>query len=137
MARKSIPHNGEAGFIAAINNPRTDLYIVLYDSKQAGFKGDCAKYTLFCAAHGSTCCETNVRRAKSLMKTPNFWCDGCEQIEDDGGWNEDLKVVPYDLKSPEEQDREMRILARMIKGDAEKAALFKAVYGINPDLYWD
>ena len=138
MARKKLAHTGEAGFLSAWLNPRTDLYVVLYDSSEAGFKNDRhAKYTLFCAAHGTTCCESNVRRAKSLMKTPDFWCQDCAKIEDDGQDAPALKVVPYDLKSPEEQDREMRLMAQMIRGDVEKARLFETVYGVRPDLYWD
>lgn len=138
MARKKLAHTGEAGFLSAWLNPRTDLYVVLYDSAEAGFKSDRqSKYTIFCAAHGTTCCESNLRRAKSLMKTPDFWCKECGQIEDDTAEQPTLKVVPYDLKTPEDQDYEMRVLAQMIRGDAEKIQLFETVYGIKPDLYWD
>jgi hypothetical protein len=136
MPSKRRLHTGETGFLTAWQNPGTGLNIVVYDSKDAGFSSDHQKYTLYCAAHGATCCETNLRRAKSLMRTPKFWCNECNELADDDA-HQALRVVPYDLKSPEERERELRVMAQMIRGDVEKAALFETVYGVKPDRFWD
>lgn len=127
----------EPGLISSRIDPMTGLPIVLYLSKEAGFTNSTGKYTLYCTDHGETCCETNLRRAKSMMRTPSFWCAECRDAAPEEVTSRDLKVVPYDLKSPEQKEREMRAMARIVKGDFEKAALFEALYGTKPDSYWD
>lgn len=126
----------EPGLISSRIDPVTGLPMVLYSSKEAGFTNSTGKYTLYCTEHGETCCETNLRRAKSMLRTPSFWCAECRDLSDTGE-DRDLKIVPYDLKSTEQKEREMRAFARFAKGDFEKAALFEAVYGTKPDSFWD
>jgi hypothetical protein len=134
--KKNIAHTKEAGFITAKLNPKTDLYVVLYGTKAAGMDTSRGKYTAFCAAHGTFCGETSKSRATKLINNPSLWCSDCDDIAD-VDWNKSLVVVPYSAKTPEEREREMRVMAVIARGNEEKARLFETIYGVNPNQFWD
>lgn len=137
MAKRSHsnPHADEAGYVAASLNARTGQYVVLYDGRLAGFDTSEGHWTVFCVTHGSFCCETNQRRARKLMKEPAVWCEECRDVDE--APRIPRRVVPFSLKSPEEQQKELRFMAKMVKGNAEKVALFETIYGVKPDAFWD
>lgn len=134
--KKDVKHSREAGFITAKLNTKTDLYIVLYDTKAAGMDASRGRYTAFCAAHGTFCGETSKARAMKLLNSPSLWCSDCDDIAD-VDWNKSIVVVPYSAKTPEEREKEMRVMAVIARGNDEKKRLFETIYGVDPAQFWD
>jgi hypothetical protein len=130
----SKPHADEAGFVCARANPRSGQDIVLYDAKESGFDETKGRWVIFCVAHGTTLQQTNQRRARKLMGSPETWCTGCCRTEETAYV---AQPVPFNLKTPEEQVRELRFAATLVRGNPEKAELFERVYGVKPDSFWN
>lgn len=131
----SKPHVDEAGFVAAKASTLNGQDIVLYDAEVAGFDLRDGRWVVVCHAHGATAHETNQRRARKMMGEPAQWCGGCRQVTEPPVTK--LRLMPFALKTPEEQAREMRFAARLVKGNPEKIALFEHVYGTTPDKFYD
>lgn len=137
MARTTTkPHADEAGFITAKVNMLSGQDIVLYDGEVAGFDLADGRWVVVCHAHGSTEHETNQRRARKHMATPEAWCSGCRQSKRTEP-TRTMRLVPFGMKTPAEQAREMRFAARRIQGNPEKIALFERIYGEKPDAYYE
>ncbi len=132
----SKPHADEAGFVTAKNNHRTQQDNVLYDAKDSGFEEAEGRWVVFCVAHGSVAHETNQKRARKLLSTPETWCGHCRTLAEPQNPVSNAPLVPFALKPPEDQERELRFAAMMVKDNPEKIALFERVYGVKPESYW-
>lgn len=138
MPRRSLisdPHTQEPGFVTGRDNPLTGDRCVLYDGLVSGFDVKDGRWTLICVGHGTVAAETNKRRAEKMLKEPSLWCDDCKRA------HEPVPVpqprgIPFRLKDATAQEKELRFMARKVKGDPEKAALFERVYGVKPDIFW-
>lgn len=132
----SKPHADEAGFITAKTNHRTQQDNVLYDAKDSGFDETEGRWVVFCVAHGSVAQETNQKRARKLLSTPETWCGHCRSLAEPQPPVSTARPVPFALKTPQDQERELRFAAMMVRDNPEKIALFERVYGVKPEGYW-
>lgn len=130
----SKPHADEAGFVATKMNMLNGQDIVLYDAEVAGFDLNDGRWVVVCHSHGTTTHESNQRRARKLMAGPAAWCSGCRHSTVPEVKR--LRLMPFEMKSPEEQAREMRFAAKRVRGNPEKIALFESVYGVKPDEFY-
>lgn len=133
MKGRHNPHLNEPGYIYSRFNKDNDDWIVLYDGSIAGLK-EKGRWVVSCAAHGTLISETNQRRAKKLMAEPEKWCDTCKSIKTP---RPTLHIIPFEKKSPEDKNIELKKMAEKIKDNPEKFDMFEEVYGVRPNLYWD
>ena len=80
-------HSNEPGYIAERYNPsRCGKKVVIYASEvgvpnrenlRRQMMDITQKYAVVCMAHDSVIGATSVPRARTLMKTPATWCQGC------------------------------------------------------------
>ncbi len=133
------PHDDEDGFTHACSHPHLDGYVVLYDGEEAEFSTDNGRWVMFCVPHGGLGKETNQQRAKKAMKTPEAWCRGCKRVLSDR--TAQMKMVKFERgpkkKTAEEREAEMRFWAKKAKNSKEKQALFREMFGVSPEAYWD
>lgn len=126
-----MPHVDEDGFVEARPNPYTAQDVVLYDADGSGFDRKDGRWVVYCAEHGEIAQETNRRRAQKLMREPEQWCSKCGRVEkDDEADGLAVKPVPFAMKSPADQAREIRYAAMLVEASPEKVALFERIYGV-------
>jgi len=79
MNRKQ--HNHEAGYIAERMNPQSPgRKVVIYRSAEQGLDtGDC-RYAVVCDTHGSILASRTLPLARSAMKAPESFCEGCRAL---------------------------------------------------------
>lgn len=133
MSKRPNPLSAEPGYITSRKNPDTGESLVLYDGSVAGFKNE-KKWVCVCALHGTIISESNQRRARALLRSPSLWCECCRSISDP---TPILHIVPFQQKTPDDQEREMRVMAQKTKDNPEKVELFEKVYGVSPKAFWN
>ena len=122
------PHADEAGFIDS-RQSAAGQSVVLYDAAEAGFDPEEGIYVVFCTAHGDLDQGNNLRTAQARMRRPQSWCRGC--CEAPSRAVPAPRPVPFSLKTPDEQAREIRLAARTLGSGPDKAELFEAIYGVS------
>lgn len=133
MSKRHNPIASEPGYVASRINPETGEPIVLYDGPLAGF-ADKPRWVVVCALHGTIIAETNQRRARSLLRAPEAWCECCKTVAEPVP---SVHIIPFRQKTPDEQEQELRIMAQRTKNDPEKVELFEKVYGVSPRMFWN
>lgn len=73
-------HSKEPGYIAERKNPFiTSEKVVIYYADKQGIDVGENKYAVVCNAHGTIIGTTNIPKARSLMKYPEF-CEECMEL---------------------------------------------------------
>jgi len=126
------PHKDEAGYITSKPNELSGSFCVLYDAKQAGFEASNGRWAVFCAAHGVILAHKNKKTATSLLREPQRWCNACKDMDD-------LQHAEHvlTLRHARCDDEQIRLWAKLARGNPEKVRLFEDIYGMKPDEFLD
>ena len=71
------PYNQDAGYIASKRSGLNRGWVVIYNASEAGLDDADGKYAVVCQTHGSIVNTTSLLKARSAMKCPDSFCDGC------------------------------------------------------------
>lgn len=124
MKSKSL-HASEPGFVCSCKNNLTGQENVLYDT------GEKPRWNVACIAHAKNSQQKNKKIATSLLKTPEFWCNGCFDLED---LRKAEKMLNDSVDRPD--DQKLKMWAKIAQGNPEKCQIFESIYGLKPDSFW-
>jgi hypothetical protein len=135
MPRKKLsasnnPFEKDIGYVAARPNKITNGWNVLY--KNDDYDIETGKWSVLCSSHSTLINCRLKRKSESMLLHPTEWCSHCKEIKD----TEEAKLI---LEKIDERpiDEQIRLLAQLVKGDAEKCAMFEELHHIKPDVFWD
>lgn len=137
MARKSkkpvsSPYEKDVGYVAGRPNTITGGWNVLYQNDD--YDVETGKWAILCTSHSTRIDCRLKRKAESMLLHPTEWCTNCKEVED----TEEAKRILHDAGTAERPiNDQMRMLARLAKGDPEKCAMFEELHHVKPDKFWD
>ena len=75
------PHNLDAGYIASLRSGKNKGWVVIYNAQEQGIDDSDGKYAIVCQTHKTILNTKNLPNARSAMKCPDGFCDGCRGDE--------------------------------------------------------
>lgn len=130
----SSPHEHEDGYVASRRNKITDAWNVLYkNDDDDDYDPELGKWEILCASHSTLVHERLKRKAISMLLHPTEWCAQCKNEKE----TEEAKRI-LDVRTCERPyDDQMKMLAKLAKGDPAKCEMFEELHGLKPDQFWD
>jgi hypothetical protein len=128
----SNPHESEEGYTASRQNKITGAWNVLYKNEQNDL--ETGRWSVLCVYHGYLVVVKLKRKATSMLLRPAEWCSACKNDKD---IEEAKKIFEIQSSHDRPQTDQIRMLAKLAKGNPAKCLMFEEIHGEKPDQFWD